>query len=187
MPTVIRRAAEYAKAAHESVDQRRKFTNRPYIVHPLAVAEIVASVTDDSEMICAAWLHDVVEDTPRTVEQIADEFGKSIATLVAELTNIATDSQGNRAKRAEINRAHTSGISHRAKTIKLADVIDNLTGIVNNEVGNLDTEWAGEYVSEKALLLTVLAEGNPLLYDRATDLIDKCRMLLETATLKDKE
>ena len=65
-------------------------------------------------MICAAWLHDVVEDTPRTVEQIADEFGKSIAMLVAELTNIATASQGNRAKRAEINRAHTSGISHRA-------------------------------------------------------------------------
>ena len=187
MPTVIRRAAEYAKAAHVSIDQRRKFTNRPYIVHPLAVAEIVSSVTDDTEMICAAWLHDVVEDTPRTVEQIASEFGKSIAILVDELTNVATDRQGNRSKRAEINRTHTSGISHRAKTIKLADVIDNLTGIVNNEAGNLDTEWAGEYVSEKALLLTVLAEGNPLLYDRATDLIDKCRMLLETATLKDKE
>ena len=179
MPTVIRCAAEYAKAAHESVDQRRKFTNRPYIVHPLAVAEIVASVTDDSEMICAAWLHDVVEDTPRTVEQIADEFGKSIATLVAELTNIATDRQGNRAKRAEINRAHTSGISRRAKTIKLADVIDNLTGIINNETGNIDTEWAEDYVSEKALLLTVLAEGSPLLFDHATDLIERCKALLK--------
>ena len=187
MPTVIRRAAEYAKAAHESIGQRRKFTNRPYIVHPLAVAEIVATVTDDTEMICAAWRHDVVEDTPRTVEQIASEFGKSIGILVDELTNVATDRQGNRSKRAEINRTHTSGISHRAKTIKLADVIDNLTGIVNNEAGDLDSQWVREYVAEKALLLTVLEEGNPLLYDRATDLIDRCRKLLETATIKDKE
>ena len=179
MLTIIEHAANYAKAAHESIDQRRKFTNSPYIVHPRAVAEIVASVTDDSEMICAAWLHDVVEDTPRTIEQIADEFGEQIATLVDELTNIATDSQGNRAKRAEINRTHTGGISRRAKTIKLADVIDNLTGIVNNETGNMDTEWAEEYVSEKALLLTVLSEGEPRLYDHGTDLIDRCKVLLK--------
>ncbi len=186
MSSSIRRAADYAKAAHESIDQRRKFTNEPYVIHPTAVAKIVASVTDDSEMICAAWLHDVVEDTPRTIEQILDEFGKPIATLVAELTNIANESQGNRQQRAEINRTHTGGISRRAKTIKLADVIDNLTGIVNDETGNMDTSWAEEYVSEKALLLRVLSEGDSLLLDRATDLIKRCRMLLETAKLKDK-
>ena len=179
MTTIIHRAAEYAEAAHESVGQRRKFTNKPYIVHPLAVAEIVSSVSDDKEMICAAWLHDVVEDTPRTIEQVADEFGKPIATLVDELTNIAIDSHGNRAKRAEVNRAHTAGISRRAKTIKLADVIDNVTGIVNNETGDVDVEFARRFVSEKALLLTVLSEGNRLLYDLATDLIDRCRALLK--------
>ena len=179
MSTVVQRAADYARAAHESIDQRRKFTNKPYIVHPTAVAEIVTSITDDTDMICAAWLHDVVEDTPRTLAQIEDEFGKPIATLVAELTNIAADSQGNRAKRAEINRTHTGGISRHAKTIKLADVIDNLTGIINNETGNIDTEWAEDYVSEKALLLTVLGEGSPLLFDHATDLIERCKVLLK--------
>jgi (p)ppGpp synthase/HD superfamily hydrolase len=179
MSASIRRAAEYAKAAHESIGQRRKFTNKPYIVHPLAVAEIVSSVTDDKEMICAAWLHDVVEDTPRTIEQVADEFGTPIATLVDELTNIATNSHGNRAKRAEANRAHTAEISHRAKTIKLADVIDNLTGIVNNKTGDVDAEFARRFVSEKALLLTVLSEGEPRLYDRATDLINRCKVLLK--------
>ena len=185
MLTIIERAASYAKAAHESIDQRRKFTNKPYIVHPRAVAEIVASVTDDKEMICAAWLHDVVEDTPRTIEQITDEFSKPIARLVDELTNVTINLHGNREKKAEVNRAHTAGISRRAKTIKLADVIDNLTGIFNNETGNLDTEWAGEYVSEKALLLTVLTEGDPLLFDHANDLVKRCRMLMETVKLKD--
>jgi len=75
--------------------------------------------------------------------------------------------------------AHTAGISCRAKTIKLADVIDNLTGIVNNETGDVDVEFARRFVSEKALLLTVLSEGNRLLYDLATDLIDRCRALLK--------
>ena len=54
MSTVVQRAADYARTAHESIDQRRKFTNKPYIVHPTAVAEIVTAVTDDTDMICAA-------------------------------------------------------------------------------------------------------------------------------------
>ena len=185
MLTIIEQAANYAKAAHESIDQRRKFTNKPYIVHPRAVAEIVTSVTDDKEMICAAWLHDVVEDTPRTIEQVTDAFNKPIARLVDELTNVTSNSSGNRKKQAEANRTHIAKISRQAKTIKLADIIDNLTGIFNNDTGNLDTDWAAQYVSEKALLIKVLREGDPLLFDHATDLIKRCRMLLETVKLKD--
>ena len=65
---VVSRAAAFAKAAHESIDQRRKYSNAPYIVHPEAVARTVSSVTDDVATIAAAWLHDVVEDTPVTIE-----------------------------------------------------------------------------------------------------------------------
>ena len=63
MSDIISRAARFAKAAHESIDQRRKYSGEPYIVHPKAVAAIVATVTRDEHMISAAWLHDVVEDT----------------------------------------------------------------------------------------------------------------------------
>lgn len=179
MSPVIQRAAEYAKAAHESINQRRKYTNQPYIVHPKSVAEIVSSVTDDAEMICAAWLHDVVEDTPRTLKQIVADFGQPIASLVDDLTNVSKASDGNRAKRAEINRAHTANASPRAKTIKLADVIDNLGGIATAEAGQVEPEFARRFVSEKELLLAVLPQGDPSLHDRATKLVYQCKSLLE--------
>ena len=87
--TLIERAAQFAKDAHESINQRRKYSDQPYIVHPAAVAEIVASVTDDENMICAAWLHDVVEDTPVTLGEIKSAFGDDIANLVDGLTDVS--------------------------------------------------------------------------------------------------
>lgn len=71
----IERAATYAQAAHESTNQRRKYTDEPHIVHPAEVAEIVSNVTDDENMICAAWLHDVVENTDLSRSDTKTEFG----------------------------------------------------------------------------------------------------------------
>ncbi|VDZ55823.1 bifunctional (p)ppGpp synthetase II/ guanosine-3',5'-bis pyrophosphate 3'-pyrophosphohydrolase [Serratia odorifera] len=62
--TLVERARRYATKAHAAIDQRRKYTNAPYIVHPQAVVEIVRSVPHTDEMLAAAWLHDTVEDTP---------------------------------------------------------------------------------------------------------------------------
>lgn len=76
MDELIKKARSYAKQAHEEVQQRRKYTGDPYIVHPAAVANLVSTVTSDVEMICAAWLHDVVEDTSKTLDDIEQEFGK---------------------------------------------------------------------------------------------------------------
>ena len=63
---IIKRASLYATQAHQRIDHRRKYSNQSYDVHLRSVAEIVASVTSDAEMIAAAWLHDTVEDTPAT-------------------------------------------------------------------------------------------------------------------------
>jgi len=87
---MINKARQFATRMHASIDQRRKYSGEPYIVHPAAVAKLVAGVTDDAAMISAAWLHDVVEDTPATLAQIEIEFGNEIATLVDELTDIST-------------------------------------------------------------------------------------------------
>ena len=82
--SMARRALQFATQAHRRIDQRRKYSRQPYEVHLRAVADIVASVTDDPEMIAAAWLHDSVEDTPATLEDIGREFGTGVAALVSD-------------------------------------------------------------------------------------------------------
>ena len=169
----IEHAAEFARTAHESIDQRRKYTNEPYIVHPADVADIVASVTDDENMICAAWLHDVVEDTPITLDDIRSEFGEDIAHLVDGLTNVAKPEDGNRAARNAIDREHTAGTDSRTKTIKLADLISNLNGIVDQ-----NRSFARKYLGEKQELLTVLGDGHPELLKRVRKTIQDERAKL---------
>lgn len=174
MTDIIQRAAEFAQAAHEGIGQRRKYTNEPYIVHPRAVAQIVSSVTDDEQMIAAAWLHDVVEDTPVTIEEIEAEFGLNIARLVSDLTDVAQSADGNRRQRVAMNREHTARAEPSAKTIKLADVIDNLSDIVNQ-----NADFAPKYLREKEELLEVLSDGHSVLLKRAQAVIREQRQSLD--------
>ena len=170
----IEKAAAFAKRAHESINQRRKYTNEPYIVHPADVARIVASITDDENMICAAWLHDVVEDTPFTLNDIESNFGSDVAHLVSGLTDVSKPSDGNRKTRVAIDRTHTSQTDARTKTIKLADLISNLDGIVDQSPG-----FARKYLKEKELLLEVLSEGNAQLQKQVREIIQSERQKLE--------
>jgi (p)ppGpp synthase/HD superfamily hydrolase len=156
------RAKAFATQAHASIDQRRKYTNEPYINHPAAVVEIVRSVPHTPEMLAAAWLHDVVEDTPVTLDQVEAEFGPEVAALVECLTDVSKPQDGNRATRRAIDREHTAKASPAAKTIKLADLIDNTRNIVA-----LDPGFARVYLPEKLQLLAVLEEGDPTLWAEA--------------------
>ncbi|MEO9885975.1 MAG: HD domain-containing protein [Balneola sp.] len=166
MKIIIEKAKLFANKAHSEIDHRRKYSGKPYIVHPEAVAKIVASVTDDYEMICAAWLHDVVEDTPVIIEEIETEFGSNIATLVSELTNVSKPEDGNRKTIKAIDRSHTKRSTPRAKTIKLADCIDNSRSIIVE-----DPHFAKVYLKEFALLLPFLSEGDLCLYDEAIQIV----------------
>ena len=163
---LIQQAAQFAKTAHESIDQRRKYSGLPYIVHPEAVANMVATVTKDPTILAAAWLHDVVEDTPVTLDQVKTEFGEDVALLVENLTDVSKPSDGNREARIAIDRGHTSTADPRAKTVKLADVIHNCSDIAVQDPG-----FARRYLPEKERLLTVLSEGHTELYHRARKLI----------------
>lgn len=158
------RALAFAKAAHESVDQRRKYTGEPYIVHPVAVAELVKSVPHTEEMVAAALLHDVVEDTPVSIEQVEDEFGHEVATLVSWLTDVSRPEDGNRATRKSRDLEHTRHAPAAAKTIKLADLIDNTRTIKAH-----DPAFWKVYRREKLALLRVLKEGDPNLWQRAAE------------------
>ena len=168
MNSKITRARQFAKRAHEDAGQLRKYTKEPYIVHPAAVAKLVASVTDDEAMICAAWLHDVVEDTPVTLVDIESEFGEDVAALVSDLTDISRPQDGNRKTRKNIDLEHTRCASARAKTVKLADLIDNARSITEYDPG-----FARVYMNEKRNLIEVLQEGDSELYQMACEILDK--------------
>jgi len=158
-------AYQFAAEAHEG--QTRKYTGEPYIVHPLAVAKIVATVTDDCEMWCAALLHDTIEDTPVTFEDIRDAgFGIRIANLVLDLTDVSKPEDGNRALRKKIDRDHIALASTSAQTVKLADLIDNSRSILEHDPG-----FAYVYMKEKEELLKVITRGNNKLYLEAEDCI----------------
>ena len=162
IPDLVDRARIYATEAHQRINHRRKYNNEPYHVHLSAVAKLVASVTYDKELIAAAWLHDTVEDTQATLEDIEETFGMPVAELVEELTDISRPGDGNRATRKRIDRLHLSQASKRAKTVKLADLIDNCKDIIRH-----DPRFAQIYLEEMNELLDVLADGNPQLFKRA--------------------
>ena len=142
---------------------RSKYTNEPYIVHPAEVFAIVSTVDGATEeMMAAAWLHDVVEDTGVTNEVIREMFGDKVAELVGWLTDVSRPEQGNRATRKAIDRAHSAMAPAEAQTIKLADLISNTRSIMVH-----DEKFAKTYLEEKRLLLEVMNKGDARLYAEA--------------------
>lgn len=141
------KALDFATKAHNG--QCRKYTGEPYIIHPVIVAQLVIKYFPaDLDMAIAALLHDVVEDTPVTIEEIEKEFGGNVAELVSDLTDISNPEDGNRAARKAIDREHTLNGSYKAKNIKLCDLIDNCKSIIKHDKG-----FAKVYLKEKKLLL----------------------------------
>ena len=164
MTDLVARARAFAIREHRRIDHRRKYSHQPYDAHLAAVADLVAGVADDAEMIAAAWLHDVVEDTPITLDDVARELGGAVARLVDELTDVSRPGDGNRAARKAIDRAHLAAASPRAKTIKLADLCDNARDICRHDAG-----FGRVYLDEMEPLLAVLGEGDPTLMAKARE------------------
>jgi (p)ppGpp synthase/HD superfamily hydrolase len=160
MSNVVKRAAIFAKQAHR--DQKRKYTLEPYWHHPQAVAALVAAEGFDDGAVVAAWLHDVIEDCGVTRETIRMIFGERVASMVWAVTDQSKPEDGTRAERKAIDRAHIANASPEAKSIKLADLIDNTRSIVKH-----DPAFAKVYLAEIRLLMPSLADGNRRLYNIA--------------------
>ncbi len=160
--SIERKAMIFAFIKHAEGGQKRKYSKKPYIVHPAAVVEIVRLVEHTPQMLAAAWLHDTVEDTNTTKSEIKRHFGEPISSMVEMLTDISKMDDGNRSVRKEIDRQHTSKASPEAKTIKLADLIHNSDSILEEDPG-----FAKVFLKEMRALLEVLKEGNSKLWKRA--------------------
>lgn len=166
-------------------DQKRKYTNLPYIVHPIAVAALVRDtaelsspyVNDDGDQweyaIAAALMHDVLEDTPCTKQEMLDNFGNYVTQYVFEVTDVSRKEDGNRATRKALDREHLSRASFWGKTIKLADFIDNTKDIVEN-----DKHFAVAYLREKELALPYLKDGSPYLFQMAQHHLEVSKKLI---------
>lgn len=168
---LVERAAVFARRAHAG--QLRKYTGQPYIVHPASVAALVQEVDHTPAMVAAAWLHDVVEDCGVTVDELRRQFGNDVAALVESLTDQAPRLLGNRTVRKAWECHRLAEIDPRAKTVKLADLIDNTTSIVEN-----DRRFARIYLREKEALLAALAGGDPTLMARAWQVLRASNDLL---------
>jgi (p)ppGpp synthase/HD superfamily hydrolase len=157
---LLAKAIQFAVTAHG--EQKRKYTGEPYVTHPLAVMRMVQEVPHTTEMLVAAVLHDVVEDTHVELAEIKQEFGPVVATYVDGLTDISRPEDGNRATRKSLDKAHTAEQPAEVQTIKLADLIHNTASIEQH-----DPSFYKVYKQEKIELLKVLTKGDLTLMFRA--------------------
>ena len=139
---LLDRAIIFAVKAHSGTERRGK--GYPYIVHPMEAVEIVATMTKDQELLAAAALHDTVEDTDVTVEQIRAEFGDRIADLVAAESDempagVSEEDSWHSRKQAAIDRL--SKASREAKMVALGDKLSNMRAIARDYAVQGDALW----------------------------------------------
>ena len=140
--TLLDRAIVFAVSAHAGTERRGK--GFPYIVHPMEAVEIVATMTPDQELLAAAALHDTVEDTDVTIEQIRTEVGERVASFVAAESDgphQRPDSVENwhDRKQAAINRIARA--SRDAKIVALGDKLSNMRAIARDYALQGDALW----------------------------------------------
>src|SRR3954454_6680022 len=134
-----------AFAAHKHRDQRRKDAEAsPYINHPIALADVLVNEggVTDYEVLSAALLHDTVEDTATTHEELLDAFGSRIARIVAEVTD---DHDLPKQDRKRLQIEHAPHLSDGAKLVKLADKICNLRDVAERPPAKWDLARRREY------------------------------------------
>jgi len=166
--SLIRKALRFATKAHAGVF--RKWTDgEPYIAHPARVAAMLAELDFPDEVVAAAFLHDVVEDTAYSNADLTAAFGPTVAALVAEVTNPSDIPKvpGNRPVRKAANKAHLARASYAGASIKLADMIDNATDIATRS-----PKFAKRYLPEVADNLSVLGHGHPALLARLANILN---------------
>ena len=140
---LLDRAIIFAVKAHSGTERRGK--GFPYIVHPMEAVEIVSTITPDQELLAAAALHDVVEDTDITVEQIKEEFGLRIAALVAAesdqtASSIPAEDTWHARKLAALQRLRNAPLD--VKIVTMGDKLSNMRAIARDYAVKGDALWS---------------------------------------------
>ncbi len=175
MNVILEKVRQFAQEAHG--DQQRKFSGDPYVNHLVRVMSMCREYTGDITMLSAALLHDVLEDTEVSADEMKEfllsvmekESAERTVALVKEMTDVYVKEnypKWNRRKRKQKEAERISHTSADSQTIKYADLIDNCTGMSKN-----DPEFAALFLRECRDLLKRIDKGDPRLYKRAIEVV----------------
>lgn len=179
---ILLKIRDFTARAHGK--QMRKYSDEPYIVHPVRVMEICRNYNDALPVLAAALLHDVLEDTPVSREEL-HQFLRSAMTghdaaatlaLVIELTDVYVKKdypRMNRRARKEREAERLSKVSPEGQTIKYADILDN------TDVTTGDPDFAKTFLRECKNLLSRMEHGNPDLRERVMKRVSECLQYLK--------
>lgn len=169
MSTTVALINTCAYAAWKHRNQSRKnVTKDSYIVHPLRVMQIVAEYfPEDVQLLQAAVLHDTIEDTDTTKEELQNKFGAKVSALVMEVTD---DKSLPKEERKRLQIEHAPNLSPKAQIIKLADKVANLEDLLTQNGAGIPEDWSVERVQEyvlwSILVCRCLATAAPALHTR---------------------
>ena len=152
-----------AFAAHKHRDQRRKnVAASPYINHPIALAHVLVcdGKIEELTVLCAAILHDTVEDTQTTLAEIEGRFGARVASVVGEVSD---DTSLPKARRKVVQIEHAPHVSREAKLVKLADKISNVRDVADDPPANWSSERRIEYFEWCKRVIDGLRGVHPIL------------------------
>jgi guanosine-3',5'-bis(diphosphate) 3'-pyrophosphohydrolase len=164
-----------AFSATQHRDQRRKDVEAsPYINHPISLVDVLVNEGGvlNWDVLCAALLHDTIEDTQTTVEELTKAFGKNIASIVLEVTD---DKALPKAERKLQQITHAPHSSHEAKLVKLADKICNLRDILASPPAGWDLKRKQEYFEWAAAVVVGIRGSNSKLEKIFDALLEKGR------------
>ncbi|MFW6173559.1 MAG: HD domain-containing protein [Elusimicrobiota bacterium] len=167
---LIKAAEKFATKKHHG--QTRKFTGKPYIIHPQQVSELVSNYGGSLDMIAAAWLHDVMEDCGVKFEKIKEKFGDKVAKLVKELTIPPyADKSG---KKSDYIAKEMEIMSSDGLTIKLCDRLSN---VLNFEIAH--PKFVLKYAPKTKFILDSLEDSQRPLNAVQKKLVKEIRKKIE--------
>jgi len=174
----ISKAFQFAAQKHKG-QERKDSNSSPYIDHPVSVAQVLAEVggIDDPQILAAALLHDTLEDTETTLEELEANFGKKVGRIVEEVTDDKSLPKGERKKR---QIQHAAMLSPEAVLIKLGDKISNVIDVTNSP----PTKWSlirrKEYLDWAVAVIDNCPKVNDALEKHFAEVLKKgCRSLRE--------
>lgn len=175
---VVNKAYNFSKVKHEG--QVRKFSGLPYFSHPKYVARIIEELTNDPAMVAVALLHDVLEDTDATLQELEEEFGQEIAELVKELTNPEKMLPN---KKLYLADKLANQISDKALLIKLADRYHNVLFLESDLVS---VSFIKKYYYETMFILKAIKTSDRKLTEEQLSIYEAINSIMKFIGLRQK-
>ena len=173
---LVSEAAELAARRHNGMARKGR-GNEPYINHLAEVANLLSAATDgaDAELVAAGWLHDTIEDTETTREELAQTFSERVASLVVECTDDMSLRKPERRRKQIEDAPHKSS---GAKLIKIADKISNIGARIQSDPTDDERDDLADYTGWAEQVVAGCRGGNSWLDTKFDDAVKAARALL---------